>query len=228
MVSMAEKDCDVLRFLWVDDVHTEQPHILEFRFTRVVFVMSPSPFLLNATIRHHLSPQALPAVQAALVNKLCKSFYVDDVITGAEDEEQAYQLFVNSKTMLKDGGFNLRKFTSNSPSLQTRVGPNETNVTMHPPDGSVLTLESEETYSSSTLEPGQRINAISRTEGSWCAMECLFRLISRLLTSRVWNVNCSCHLRAALQTQLSHSVGSKELTRVGNHLCRTALTRAKN
>ena len=59
MVSMSEKDRNVLRFLWVDDVTKDDPNIIPHRFTRVVFGVSSSPFLLNATINHHLKKHLL-------------------------------------------------------------------------------------------------------------------------------------------------------------------------
>ena len=52
--SIAKVDRNVLRFLWVDDVWSEHPKVIILRFTRVVFGVSSSPFLLNATIRHHI------------------------------------------------------------------------------------------------------------------------------------------------------------------------------
>ena len=69
MVSVAKKDRDVLRFVWVDNVLANEPNIVELRFTRVMFGVSPSPFLLNATIRHHL--EQYQDAQPALVRKLC-------------------------------------------------------------------------------------------------------------------------------------------------------------
>ena len=54
MISVDDHDRDVLRFLWVDDVTKAEPEIREFRFTRVVFGVSSSLFLLNATIKFHL------------------------------------------------------------------------------------------------------------------------------------------------------------------------------
>ena len=47
MILVDPKDHDVLRFLWVKDVTAEEPEIITFRFTRVVFGVSSSPFLLT-------------------------------------------------------------------------------------------------------------------------------------------------------------------------------------
>ena len=41
MVSVIEKDRDVLRFLWVDDPKLHSPTIVTYRFTRVVFGVAP-------------------------------------------------------------------------------------------------------------------------------------------------------------------------------------------
>ena len=54
MVSVAPEDRDFLRFLWVDDIQKEVPQVVTLRFKRVIFGVSCSPFLLNATIYHHL------------------------------------------------------------------------------------------------------------------------------------------------------------------------------
>ena len=50
MVSVADCDRDVLRFLWISDVKQSIPETIVLRFTQVVFRVSASPFLLNATI----------------------------------------------------------------------------------------------------------------------------------------------------------------------------------
>jgi len=47
MVSVEEKDRDVLRFIWTDDVEKEPMNYQVYRFTRVVFGVAASPFLLN-------------------------------------------------------------------------------------------------------------------------------------------------------------------------------------
>ena len=53
MVAVDKKDFHVLHFLWVNDVSKEEPELHVNRFTRVVFGISPSPFLFE---RHHIVP----------------------------------------------------------------------------------------------------------------------------------------------------------------------------
>ena len=115
MVSVKEGDRDALRFLWVHSVEEDPPRIRSLRFTRVVFGVTSSPFLLNATIRHHL--ERYREAHPHLVQLMLDSFYVDDLTTGADSEEEAYSVYVNAKRVLAEGGFNLRKFRTNSPSL---------------------------------------------------------------------------------------------------------------
>ena len=54
MITVAEEDRDVLRFLWIEDIECETPRISVLHFARVVFGVASSPFLLHATIRHHI------------------------------------------------------------------------------------------------------------------------------------------------------------------------------
>ena len=75
MVSMNEEDRDALRFLWVRDVGGESPELVTYRFTRVAFGVSNSPFLLNATIQHHMNRYT--QVDPEYVQKFLRSIYVD-------------------------------------------------------------------------------------------------------------------------------------------------------
>jgi len=116
MISICERDRDALRFLWFDNITKERPQVCAFRFARVVFGVSSSPFLLNATIRHHLNKYL--SSHPELVSSILQSIYVDDILFGADSEEEAFTLYKESKALLKTGGFNLRKFTTNSGELQ--------------------------------------------------------------------------------------------------------------
>ena len=123
MVSMAGQDRDVLRFLWVDDIEKISPEIVTLRFTRVVFGVSSSLFLLNATIRHHI--EQYKEEDPGFVERFLLSIYVDDLSSGGGSEDVAYELYVKSKLRLAEGGFNLRKFVTNSTRLREKSQQNE-------------------------------------------------------------------------------------------------------
>ena len=53
-VGIAALHRDYLRFLWYD-LQAEDEQVVIYRFLRVVFGITSSPFLLNGTVRHHLS-----------------------------------------------------------------------------------------------------------------------------------------------------------------------------
>ena len=150
MVSVEEADRDVLRFIWVDDISKDLPDLRVYRFTRVVFGVSASPFLLNATIRFHLEKYL--DTDENLVRRLLCSTYVDDIIAGGHTEDEAFDLFAKSKRVFGEGGFNLRKFRTNSRSLQERIDLKE-NVR----NGS-LPLMDEPTYSEAILGVSQDPN----------------------------------------------------------------------
>ena len=114
-----EKDRDVLRFLWVENVEDEIPQIMILRFNRVTFGVGPPPFLLNATLRHHLS--RYEEADPELIQELRDSFYIDDLTTGEEDDQSAFDLYKKSKTCLEDGSFHLRKWRSNSEALMEMI-----------------------------------------------------------------------------------------------------------
>ena len=115
MVSMDKKDRDALRFLWVDDISKAIPNVIVLHFTRVVFGVSSSPFLLNATINHHL--EGYRSEDPSFVDLLSCSMYVDNVAYGAKDDNSAFELYRRSKSRLAKREFNLRKFVTNSRCL---------------------------------------------------------------------------------------------------------------
>ena len=123
MVSVGEADRNVLRFIWVDDPFKDYPEFKIYRFTRVVFGVSSSPFLLNATIRAHLEKYL--ESNETIVHKLLDSTYVDDIISGGLSEDEVLDLYSQAKLIFREGGFNLRKFQTNSSLVQARIDASE-------------------------------------------------------------------------------------------------------
>ena len=157
MVSVANVDRNVLRFLWFYDVWSEHPKVITLRFTRVVFGVSSSPFLLNATIRHHI--EQYRCEDPKFVDAFLRAIYVDDLNSGGNGDDSVYMLYKKAKLRLAEGGFNLRKFVTNSPGLMEKIERNESTLssklakdisTSHnseQPDA----VDEDETYSKITL-----------------------------------------------------------------------------
>ena len=107
MVSVIEEDRDSLRFLWVENPNEDPPEILTLRFTRVVFGVSLSPFLLNATINHHM--ERYRQLDPIFVDRFLSSIYVDDLVSGSKDLESTFTRSPNYDSHLLDSSLgNLR------------------------------------------------------------------------------------------------------------------------
>lgn len=117
-ISIAEKDRDAFRFLWFKEketLHYSEEEIQEWRMTRVPFGATCSPYLLTATILHHL--KSVHSSKTRTAKLLSESFYVDDLVAGAESDEEALQICREAKEIMQQAGMTLRKWTTNSDSL---------------------------------------------------------------------------------------------------------------
>ena len=81
-VSVHPDHRNVLRFLWVSNVHSDSPEIVVKRFTSLVFGVSPSPFLLNGTLEHHV--KKYQDADPEFVQRFLSGLYVDDLSSGDE------------------------------------------------------------------------------------------------------------------------------------------------
>ena len=83
-VRIRETERDAQRFHWIVDKTAKQVETL--RFTRVVFGLAPSPFLLNGVIQQHL--ENLLSTYPDAVKEILKSLYVDDLLSGGRTIER--------------------------------------------------------------------------------------------------------------------------------------------
>ena len=90
-----------------------------YRFCRVVFGLNASPFLLNATLWHHISKYN--SIDPEFVRKLLDSFYVDDLVAGEDDSNEAYELFGKARERMANAGFRLRKCLTNDKDLRDKI-----------------------------------------------------------------------------------------------------------
>ena len=94
-IEVDEQQRDLMRFLWVDGINSEDPNIVIYRFCRVIFGMNCSPFLLNATIKHHVTKYY--EHDPDLARNTLDGLYVDDWTSGGEDDDEA-SLFTTQGT----------------------------------------------------------------------------------------------------------------------------------
>ena len=126
MINVDEKDRNVLRFLWLSDITSDNPELLFLRFCKVVFGLNCSPFLLGGTLHHHISNYEFENME--FVRKLLESFYVDDFLSGSSTLKEAIELFLNTKKCLADGGFTLRKWKTSDPQLRELIRENDQDI----------------------------------------------------------------------------------------------------
>ncbi|GFW78344.1 integrase catalytic domain-containing protein [Trichonephila clavipes] len=129
-ICLADEHKDAVRFLWSDDepcVH-KRPKLQVYRFNRVNFGVSLSPFLLAATIRHHIEKYKHKFLDT--VELLDKKFYVDDLISGGNEFEEALQTSRRAKNIMEAAGMDLRKWITNDANLMEQWKKENFNV--HP------------------------------------------------------------------------------------------------
>ncbi|XP_068670895.1 uncharacterized protein [Montipora foliosa] len=127
-VNPAERN--LLTFLWVDDINSPNPEVITLRFTRLVFGLVCSPFILNVTLRNHLtrSENIDPEFVAAVVRAL----YVDDFASGENTVTKFLELYHKLKLRFREGGFNMRKWASNSEELTEMIKRAEESLSWEP------------------------------------------------------------------------------------------------
>ena len=119
-VGLQEQARDVVRFLWLKEPNklSLEDNLQQYRFTRVPFGIISSPFLLAATLKHHLSQH-----QSHLAKDLIENFYVDNLLITAPTLEQAREYVHGARTILNEMAMNLREFASNSPDALQGLTP---------------------------------------------------------------------------------------------------------
>ena len=113
-IEMNENDRNLVRFLCFHDIHKENPSLFEYHFTHLVFELTCSPFLLNATVRHHLTKYIDLEEIRHVIERLILNLYVDDSSTSFDELSDAIEFCRVAKSTLGDPNFDLRKWISNN------------------------------------------------------------------------------------------------------------------
>ncbi|XP_065189369.1 uncharacterized protein LOC135819998 [Sycon ciliatum] len=123
-VRIQETDRDVTRFLWYRDI-TKPDVIVDnievYRFCRLPFGIISSPFLLDATIRHHLDKH-----KTATAAEIRKNIYVDNIMLTAGTAEEAEVKYRETRQVFNSASMNVREWSSNDPATSSVFDPSVT------------------------------------------------------------------------------------------------------
>lgn len=119
-----EEDRDLTRFIWYrlhhkdDGTYDTSNETTTYRFKRLPFGLTSSPFLLSAAIREsaELHKHEYP-MASALVDM---STFMDDFTTSVEDDGQALTLYHEITALFREINLPLSKWATNSKTLKAR------------------------------------------------------------------------------------------------------------
>ena len=118
-IGLAREDQDAHRFLWCRDGCTRV-----MRFQRVTFGVACSPFLLNATIKHHLSRYG----DSRVVPEMRDNFYSDDFLSGADSEPEMTCMIEEACSVMREAGMELKCSSGTSVQIGDQSGADEESV----------------------------------------------------------------------------------------------------
>ena len=115
-VLLCNSDRQLHRFLWRPQ--TDQP-VQTYCMNRVTFGVTSSPYVAVRTSQQAAADFSQPDSMASW--HVHQSFYVDDLLAGADDIPSAVQLFQELRELLLKGGFQLKKWRSSSAEVLKNI-----------------------------------------------------------------------------------------------------------
>ena len=117
-VKVEPKDCSALRFLWWNENLDQEPE--DYQMLVHLFGATSSPsvcrFALERTAEEHGK-----SYDSETVNTIKENFYVDDCLKSVDSEKNAIELIKQLTSLLKQGGFHLTKWISNSSEVMHTI-----------------------------------------------------------------------------------------------------------
>ena len=177
-MSLAEEDRDVTRFLWRDHGDPSNP-LKIYRFCRVPFGITASPFLLQATLIHHINKYKTEYPETTC--KLLESFYVDDLTSGCDTIEEAKKFIAEATLILKEAGMTLTKWRSSNSEVQSYIKTCIENTTYTNDNLKILGMMwdlKNDTLSCNTNKLLQQVKSIKPTKRN--VLKCIAKIFDPL------------------------------------------------
>ncbi|KAJ8730047.1 hypothetical protein PYW07_017085 [Mythimna separata] len=120
MVCVAKEDTDFQRLLWRSSPTEEIKH---FKLVRLTFGTACAPYLAVKTLQRLADDEKSTCPVAARITK--GDYYMDDLLTGCETEEEALTIYNEMNKLMDLGGFELQKWSSNNETVIKHMGKNK-------------------------------------------------------------------------------------------------------
>lgn len=184
------------------------------RFTRLVFGLCISSTVLDAVITHHLDKYR--EQQPEFVKKIEGSLYVDDLVAGADNVQDAFRFYGDTKSLMSCAGMNLLKWNSNSVELLNLINtansqsPETTEDTVH-------VREEDESYAKTTTghspNIGNEDNLVKLLGVFWNSSQILILTFNFTeLSILICSLPTSAHFLNSLQRSLAYWVSLAPLS----------------
>ena len=149
-IGMREEDRNYLRFLWKDPADTKaEPKT--YRFTTMVFGTTDAPFQAISTLqrlaKETLEKEEVSSLETRLCDVIKNDTYVDDITTGGDNDQEAFQVYEGLTTLLGSAGFKIRKWATNSTNLLKKIPEEERSATKEVVERSTPVTASDDTSS---------------------------------------------------------------------------------
>ena len=108
-IRIKEKERESLKFHWIENLTNNTIQFL--RFTRLIFGLNQSLFILEGTLKAHF--ERYESIYLELIRKIRDDMYVDDLVTGRESLQEVEKIKSESIELFEKRGFKLHKWQSN-------------------------------------------------------------------------------------------------------------------
>ncbi|XP_057381572.1 uncharacterized protein LOC130704107 [Daphnia carinata] len=115
-IALHPEDSEAVRFLWVTEPETSGSPLVAYKWKRVPFGLSSSPFLLRVTLNKHLD--GMEPLYSTTVKQLKEQIYVDDYLGGADSIPTAKNRIQETKAIFQEAKLNMRSWVTNDKTLR--------------------------------------------------------------------------------------------------------------
>lgn len=117
MVCVAEQDTNYQRILWR---FKENEPVKHFKLLRLTFGTACAPYLAVKSLQKLADDERFEYPVAAKITM--NDYYMDDLMTGCETENEAISIYNEMNKLMNLGGFDLQKWSSNNENVLKYIG----------------------------------------------------------------------------------------------------------